>query len=148
MRREIQDTLPGRPEGADLVRPETVPGGAQVAKGYETHHEDDHRHIVPLSTYYKIFGALMVLLIITVLAAEFDFAERVSPSLGWMNIVVALIIAVVKAALIILYFMHVKFSSTLIKIFAGGVYFFLVIMFLMTYADYFTRDWLNATVAK
>jgi cytochrome c oxidase subunit 4 len=142
MEKDIRETLPGRPEGADYVKQEAFPGGAQTAQ-YDTNHEDDHHHIVPLTTYYKIFGALMVLLLITVGAAEFDFNERIGPSFAWMNIIVALAVAVTKAYLIVAYFMHVKFSSRLIALFSVAAYFFVAIMFLETYGDYFTRHWIN-----
>src|SRR4051794_11138170 len=56
-------------------------------------------HIVPVPVYLWVFAALMVLLIVTVAAARVD--------MGSMNIVVAMTIAVVKAALVVLYFMHV-----------------------------------------
>ncbi len=120
----------------DLVRSEGVPGGA-VTADYQAHHDEGSgHHIVPLKTYYTIFGALMVLLLITVVAADLDMAKF---GLPWMNIIIALSIAVVKAVLIVMYFMHVKFSSNLVKIFSVTAYFFLIIMFGMTYGDYFTR---------
>ena len=123
----------------DLVKSEGVPGGA-VTADYEAHHGDGtEHHIVPLKTYYTIFGALMVLLLITVAAADFDGANYGVP---WLNIIVALSIAIAKAVLIVMYFMHVKYSSNLVKIFAVTAYFFLIIMFGMTYADYFSRHML------
>jgi cytochrome c oxidase subunit 4 len=124
----------------NVIRPEAVPGEVAIKANYETH--DEGHHVVPLSTYYKIFGALMVLLILTVVAAEFDMGRILGPSYAWMNIVIALAIAGYKAALIIMYFMHVKFSSRLITIFAFMAYFFVGILFLMTYGDYFTRSWM------
>ena len=123
----------------DLVKSEGVPDGA-ITADYEVHHEDGaEHHIVPLKTYYTIFAALMVLLMITVAAADLDMAKY---GLPWMNIIIALAIAVAKAVLIVLYFMHVKYSSNLVKIFAVTAYFFLIIMFGMTYADYFSRHML------
>jgi cytochrome c oxidase subunit 4 len=122
------------------IRPEAVPGEVAIKGNYETHHED--HHIVPMSTYYKIFGALMVLLILTVLAAEVEMNKVLGENFAWMNIIIALAIAFTKAILIVLYFMHVKFSSRLIMVFAFMAYFFVGIMFMMTYADYMTRDWL------
>ncbi len=147
MEKDIRETLPGCPEGAgpesaDILKAEAVHCGAQTAH-YDTNHEDDHRHIVPLKTYFLIFGGLMVLLLLTVGAAELDFNSILGPNFAWLNIVVALAIAVIKAALIILYFMHVKFSSRLIALFSVAAYFFVSIMFLMTYGDYFTRHWIN-----
>lgn len=132
-------------EDENLVRSEGVPHGAATAT-YEEHHAEGHdHHIVPLSTYYKIFGWLMFFLLVTVGAAEVDMANFGVP---WANIIIALAVAVTKAVLIVLYFMHVKFSSRLVKICAVVAYFFLLIMFLETYADYFTRGWLDSTVGK
>ncbi len=142
MEKDIRDTLPGRPHGADLVKQEAFPGGAETAN-YDTNHEDDHRHIVPLKTYFLVFGGLMVLLLITVGAAEIDFNTILGPSFAWLNIVVALAVAVAKAYLIISYFMHVKYSSRLIALFAVSAYFFVSIMFMVTYGDYLTRHWIN-----
>jgi cytochrome c oxidase subunit 4 len=99
-------------------------------------HVGDHgeHHIIPVGTYLKVFTALMVLLIITLFAAYFD--------LGWLNLPIALTIAVAKVILIVLYFMHVKFSSTLVKIFSGTTLLWLAIMFMLTLADYFSRHWM------
>ena len=62
--------------------------------------------------------------------------------LGRLNIFAALTIAFVKTILIILYFMHVRYSSRLLWIFAGAGFFWLGIMFALSFADYFTRGWL------
>lgn len=142
MQKDIRETLPGRPEGADLVKQEAFPGGAHTAN-YDVDHADDHRHVVPLKTYFLIFGGLMVLLLITVGAAELDFSSILGENFAWLNIVVALAVAVTKAYLIVSYFMHVKYSSRLIALFSVAAYFFVAIMFLMTYGDYMTRGWLN-----
>ena len=66
--------------------------------------EDGHDHILPRSLYYGIFAVLMVLTAATVGAAFVD--------LGPLNIIVALTIAVVKASLVVLIFMHVKYGSS------------------------------------
>ena len=88
-------------------------------------------HVSPKSTYYMIFGALMVGTAITVAAAFID--------LGVLNFPVALAIAVTKATLVILFFMHVKYSSRLTKLFVGMAFFFLFILFGLTLTDYLTR---------
>jgi cytochrome c oxidase subunit 4 len=88
-------------------------------------------HVSPKSTYYMIFGALMVGTVITVAAAFID--------LGILNFPVALAIAVTKATLVILFFMHVKYSSRLTKLFVGMAFFFLFILFGLTLTDYLTR---------
>ncbi len=69
-------------------------------------------HVSPKTTYYAIFGALMVLTAITVSIAFIN--------LGPLNFPVALAIAILKATLVILFFMHVKYSSHLTKLICGS----------------------------
>jgi cytochrome c oxidase subunit IV len=88
-------------------------------------------HIAPKSMYYSIFGILMVLTVVTVFAAFND--------LGILNFPVALGIAITKATLVILFFMHAKYSSKLTKLFVGMSFFFLIIMFALTLTDYMSR---------
>jgi cytochrome c oxidase subunit 4 len=90
-------------------------------------------HISPKSTYYAIFGSLMVLTVITVLVAFVN--------LGALNFPVALGIAILKATLVILFFMHVKYSSRLTKLICGGAFFFLIVLFGLTLSDYLSRGW-------
>jgi cytochrome c oxidase subunit 4 len=90
-------------------------------------------HISPASTYYAIFGSLMALTAVTVAAA---FAD-----LGLLNFPVALAIAIFKATLVVLFFMHVKYSSRLTKLICGGAFFFLLILFGLTLSDYLSRGW-------
>ena len=104
-------------------------------------HESSH-HIVPVSLYIKIILLLMVLLIITLGAAMVDFS-KISPVLAPMNIIIAMTIAVVKAVLIILYFMHVRFSSKLVWVFAGAAFYWVVILFVLTLTDYMSRHMTN-----
>ena len=92
-------------------------------------------HIVQPRIYIAIFLALMVGTGLTVLAAFTDFP-------GPLNAVVALTIAVVKATLVILYFMHVRYSPRLIWLVIGSALFWLAIMFALTISDYWTRTWL------
>jgi cytochrome c oxidase subunit 4 len=113
---------------------EGVTGGPEDAEHGEYHADSEH-HIVPLSTYYKVFAALMVLLFITVAAARVE--------LGVFNVPIAVGIAVVKAVLIILFFMHVKYSSKLVWVFSGAAFVFVGIMFALTLSDYFTRGWIG-----
>ena len=84
-------------------------------------------------TYFLIFAVLIVLTVGTVLAANFD--------LGRGNAVVALTIAVTKALLVALFFMHLRDSSRLIWLVAGGSLVWLVLL-LLTVGDYLTRNWL------
>jgi cytochrome c oxidase subunit IV len=92
-------------------------------------------YIVQPRIYIAIFLALMVGTGLTVLAAFRDFP-------GPLNAVVALTIAVVKATLVILYFMHVRYSPRLIWLVIGSALFWLAILFALTISDYWTRTWL------
>jgi cytochrome c oxidase subunit IV len=93
-------------------------------------------HISPKATYYTIFGALMMLTAITVTVAFIN--------LGPLNFPVALGIAILKATLVILFFMHVKYSSQMTKLICGGAFFFLIILFGLTLSDYLSRGWFVA----
>ena len=73
----------------------------------------------------------MVLTVLTVVAAQFDF--------GSLNVVIAMAIAVTKATLVVLFFMHVRYSSRLTWIVVISGFFWLGIMFLFTMSDYVTR---------
>jgi cytochrome c oxidase subunit 4 len=92
-------------------------------------------HIVSKKVYFVIFGALMILTIITVAVATLD--------LGPFNAIVALIIAAFKALLVVLYFMHVRYSSRLTWAFVGAGFFWLALLFALTLSDYFSRLWLG-----
>jgi cytochrome c oxidase subunit 4 len=92
-------------------------------------------HIVRPRVYITIFLALMLGTGLTVLAAFRDFP-------GPLNAVVAMTIAVVKATLVILYFMHVRYSSRLIWLVISAALFWLAILFALTISDYWTRSWL------
>lgn len=94
-----------------------------------------HGHVTPLGVYLAIFGALMVLTVVTVLVAYVN--------LGQLNKVVALSIASFKATLVILYFMHVKYASRLTKLFAVTGFFILAILLGLTMVDYISRMWVN-----
>jgi cytochrome c oxidase subunit 4 len=88
-------------------------------------------HIVPKSTYFKIFVCLAVLMVVTVGAAEIH--------LGYFNTPIAMLIALAKATLIVLFFMHVRYASPLVRVFAAGGFVWLAIMFLFTFAEVLTR---------
>jgi cytochrome c oxidase subunit IV len=91
-------------------------------------------HVSPLSIYVTIFLALMVLTAVTVGAAFVD--------LGQLNAPVAMAIAIFKATLVVLYFMHVKYSSKLTKLVVATGLFFLVILLGETMMDYASKGFL------
>ena len=92
-------------------------------------------HIVQPRVYIAIFLSLMVGTALTVFAAFFDFP-------GPLNAVVALTIAVVKATLVVLFFMHVRYSGRLVWLVIVAALLWLAIMFAITFSDYWTRTWL------
>ena len=93
-------------------------------------------HIVSWRVYLVIFGVLIVGTLVTVLMAFKDLDHALFPG---ANTVVALTIAVVKATFVVLYFMHVRYSSRLIWVIVVSGLFWLAIMFVFTMADYLTR---------
>lgn len=96
-------------------------------------------HIVSRNVYYIIFGALILGTLLTVLAAFRDLDHLFIGA----NTIVALTIAVIKATLVVLYFMHVRYSSRLTWVIIVAGFFWLGIMFAFTMSDYLSRDWLN-----
>jgi cytochrome c oxidase subunit 4 len=94
-------------------------------------------HIVPRSLYYRVFAALLLLTLMTVGVAFID--------LGRLNTIIALTIAVGKALLVILYFMHVRYGSRLIWVCVAAGFFWLTLLLTFTMGDYLTRGWLVVT---
>jgi cytochrome c oxidase subunit 4 len=92
-------------------------------------------HIVPIRIYISVFLALMAGTALTVWAGVHDFP-------GQLNVIIALTIGVIKATLVVLYFMHVRYSSRLIWVVFTSALFWLLILFALTFSDYWTRDWL------
>jgi cytochrome c oxidase subunit 4 len=84
-------------------------------------------HTVPKSTYYIVFTWLAVLLVLTVAASRIN--------LGAWNVPLALTIAIIKAVLIVLFFMHVRYGSPLVRLFAVGGFFWLLILMAFLVAD-------------
>jgi cytochrome c oxidase subunit IV len=91
-------------------------------------------HVSSKKLYYIIFAALLVLTYVTVGVSKID--------LGAMNTIVAMAIAVTKALLVVLFFMHVRYSTKLTKLVVAGGFVWLGIMFLLTMMDFASRGWL------
>ena len=92
----------------------------------------DHHIVTPL-VYAIVFVSLLVGTAITVVAAYID--------LGIFNPVVALAIACTKAVIVILFFMHVKYQSKLVKLTVGAGFFTFLVLITMTLTDYVSRAW-------
>ena len=94
-------------------------------------------HISSIGRYVTIFGALMIGTALTVVAAFIDLPFQ-------MNFPVALTIAIIKASLVVAFFMHVKYSSRYVKLIVGVALFFFGIMLTLTFTDYGSRYWYTA----
>jgi cytochrome c oxidase subunit 4 len=88
-------------------------------------------HSPSTSTYFAVFAALLVLTFVTVVVARID--------LGPANTLVAMAVAVTKALLVILFFMHVKYGTRMTKLTALAGFAWLALMILMIMSDYYGR---------
>jgi cytochrome c oxidase subunit 4 len=85
--------------------------------------------------YLLIFGTLMIMTLVTVGAAFIDF--------GPFNIIIALSIAIFKAVLVILFFMHVRHRDHLTWIYVSAGFYWLLILIIITMTDFISRGWLH-----
>jgi cytochrome c oxidase subunit IV len=91
-------------------------------------------HLVARQLYYRVFAILLGLTPLTIAVAFLN--------LGPLNTIIALTIAVGKASLVILFFMHLRYSSGLTWVFLGAGVFWLILLIAITLSDYLTRSWL------
>jgi cytochrome c oxidase subunit 4 len=96
-------------------------------------HAEEEHHIVGPATYAIIFVALLIGTALTIGASYLD--------MGPWNPVIAIGIAVTKATLVVLFFMHIKYSSKLMKLTVGAGLFTFLVLVGMSLADYFSRAW-------
>jgi len=94
-------------------------------------------HVAPKSMYYAVFAALIFGTALTVAVAFID--------LGALNNVLMLGIAITKAALVVLFFMHVRWGTRLTWVVAASGFFWLLILFGLTMSDYLSRGWVPGT---
>ncbi|CAN5912537.1 hypothetical protein BH23PLA1_BH23PLA1_24050 [soil metagenome] len=97
------------------------------------------QHIFSIKANFIVFAILMVLMLATVGAAYLD--------LGWIDIPVALTIAFTKMIIIMLYFMHLRYSTNLTMIIAGAGFLWLILLVAFLIADFHSRDWLRSPSA-
>lgn len=98
-----------------------------------TNPEHAEHHVVTPRTYIIVFITLLIFTAITVGAAYVD--------LHIFNPIVALAIATFKAVVVILYFMHVKYQSRLIKMTVSAGFFTFLVLTTMSLSDYMSRAW-------
>ena len=99
----------------------------------DTGHAEHEHHVTPPIVYVVIFATLLVLTGVTVGASYIE--------MGVLNPIVALLIGVVKARLVILFFMGVKYSTRLTKLTVGAGLFTFLVLIGMTLSDYISRAW-------
>ena len=95
-----------------------------------------HEHVISARTNWVIYLLLMGLLVLTIAVAYVD--------LGPFGVPVALTIATVKAVLILLYFMHVRYSNKLVWIFSAATIYWLLILLALSFNDFWARGWFGA----
>ena len=94
--------------------------------------QEKKHHIIPIQTYFKVFGALMFLTVLTVAVTYVD--------LGFFNIVIAMFIAIVKSTLVLLFFMHLYYDNKTNLMFFLGSILFMIVFITFTYFDIGQRD--------
>src|SRR5215471_5703765 len=98
-------------------------------------HSSSSNHVVPVPIYLGVFAVLVIGTIITFTASQLDLEQKLGTH--WpVNTIVALVIAVTKATFVVLFFMHVKYSTQLTKTVVLGSIFWLTILLTLTLADY------------
>lgn len=90
-------------------------------------HHSELGHIVPFSTYRNVFLALVVLTVFTVAIAQVDF--------GNMNLVIAMFVASIKAGIVAMYFMHLKYENPLTWLYVFFPLFLLALMIGLIFLD-------------
>ncbi len=102
-----------------------------MASSHHEHHEHNVHHITPISTYLKVASALFILTILTVVAHQMHLGSLAGP--------VAFLIAAVKATLVALWFMHLKYETTMNRIIFGSAFDFLALLYIIAELDIVTR---------
>ncbi|MGE3173300.1 MAG: cytochrome C oxidase subunit IV family protein [Planctomycetota bacterium] len=116
---------------------------AATAHGHDAHGHGDHahggwgpHHVTSTKTFVNVLLALLFLTFVTVAASRFDF--------GSANLLIAMLIASVKASLVIAIFMHVKWDTAINKIVFLSSFLFLSLLLIFTLSDQATRGRANA----
>lgn len=93
---------------------------------------ESHHHVLPLKLYMQVFGALMVLTVLTVLVSY--------ANLGSASLIVAMIVATIKAAAVVGFFMHLRYDTRFHSFVFFSTLLFVAIFFALTFFDINTRD--------
>ncbi len=111
-----------------------------MASNHHDHgHADAHtHHVIPFKTYLTVFLSLLGLTLVTVYVATHDF--------GVMNTPVALLIATLKASLVLAFFMHLKYDNMMNRVIIAVALFFVFLLFLFSGLDIYTRVMQQSTL--
>jgi cytochrome c oxidase subunit 4 len=90
--------------------------------------------VTSVRTYVLVFAALIALTATTVAVSKLE--------LGEYNFICAMTIAVIKGTLVVMFFMHVKKSSSMTKLFVAAGLSWMVILVVFVLSDYLSRGWL------
>jgi cytochrome c oxidase subunit IV len=97
--------------------------------------------IISVRTYVIVWVSLIILTLTTTGVAFIDLG-------GEWNTLTAVAIAIVKTVLVVVYFMHLRYSSRLTWVFAGAGFFWLIILISLTLSDVLTREWISLSAAS
>ena len=100
--------------------------------------QEFHDHSTPTIVFLKVFALLLIFLFTTVAAAGLDLTKDLPVHIPGMNVIVMLLIATVKASLVVLYFMEVKKGTKLTWLWAATGFVWVLLLFLII-GDYATR---------
>jgi len=106
---------------------------ADVHAAEHEHEHAPHVHVTSIGVYLAVFAALAAGTLLTWYASTIN--------LGWANTPIALLIATIKAVLVILFFMHVIHSTRLTWVVIIAAFLWLGVLFVLTFSDYLTRLW-------
>lgn len=100
-------------------------------------HQSTH-HVIPAKVFVIILGILLVLTVLTVVFHSMQLGSLAAP--------VAFIIATTKAVLVMAYFMHLKYDTTINKMIFGTAFFFVALLFILCVIDIATRIPVQSTL--
>jgi cytochrome c oxidase subunit IV len=103
-----------------------------------SNHGHNVHHITPVATYFKVAGALFGLTILTVVAHQMHLGAWAGP--------VAFLIAAIKAILVMLWFMHLKYETNMNRLIFGSSFLFLILLFILSELDIVTRVFETSTL--
>jgi cytochrome c oxidase subunit 4 len=102
-------------------------------------HTETHHHVLPLKVYFGVAAALLAFTVITVVVAQFHFGE--------FNLLIAMVVAVIKATLVALYFMHLRYDNRIYAVVFVGSLMFLAVFITFTMLDTLRRGDIYEEVA-